>query len=77
MEGPTGLTMLKTLREDGFDVTLYERRSQVGGLWAYTENPAYTTALAGSVDPKGLGQVCDFWACQAEIADQKSNARKY
>lgn len=39
--------MLKTLREDGFAVTLYERRSHVGGLWAYTENPTYTTALAG------------------------------
>ncbi|KAB5542799.1 flavin-containing monooxygenase 9 [Coniochaeta sp. 2T2.1] len=44
--GPTGLTMMKTLREDGFAVTLYERRSHVGGLWAYSENPAYTTALA-------------------------------
>lgn len=43
--GPTGLSILKTLTEDGFQVTLYERRSQVGGLWAYTENPAWTTAL--------------------------------
>jgi dimethylaniline monooxygenase (N-oxide forming) len=37
--------MLKTLKEDGFSATLYERRSQVGGLWAYTENTAWTTAL--------------------------------
>ncbi|CAG9946890.1 unnamed protein product [Clonostachys rosea f. rosea IK726] len=43
--GPTGLAMLKTLKEDGFSATLYERRSQVGGLWAYTENTAWTTAL--------------------------------
>ncbi|KAK3942658.1 flavin-containing monooxygenase 9 [Diplogelasinospora grovesii] len=43
--GPSGLSMLKQLREDGFKVTLYERRNRVGGLWAYTENPAYTTAL--------------------------------
>ncbi|CAH0058478.1 unnamed protein product [Clonostachys solani] len=27
--GPTGLAMLKTLKEDGFSATLYERRSQV------------------------------------------------
>jgi cation diffusion facilitator CzcD-associated flavoprotein CzcO len=37
--------MLKTLREDGFDVTLYERRSQVGGIWAYTNDTSMTTVL--------------------------------
>ncbi|KAM7221859.1 dimethylaniline monooxygenase [Rhypophila decipiens] len=43
--GPQGLTMLKALREDGYNVTAYERRERVGGLWAWTENPSYTTAL--------------------------------
>lgn len=43
--GPTGLSMLKTLREDGFDATIFERRSQVGGLWSYTEDETMTTAL--------------------------------
>ena len=37
--------MLKTLRDDGFAVTLFERRSRVGGLWAYSEDPSHTTAL--------------------------------
>ncbi|KAK0616773.1 flavin monooxygenase-like protein [Immersiella caudata] len=37
--------MLKALREDGFAVTLYERRHRVGGLWAYSDNPTHTTAL--------------------------------
>ena len=37
--------MLKTLREDGFKVTCFERRKQVGGLWAYTKEPSMTTAL--------------------------------
>lgn len=37
--------MLKTLREDGFDATLFERRSRVGGLWSYTEDKSMTTAL--------------------------------
>ncbi|KAK3332308.1 flavin-containing monooxygenase 9 [Cercophora scortea] len=45
--GPSGLCMLKALRADGFCVTLYERRKNVGGLWAYSDNPAYTTALPG------------------------------
>ncbi|KAK3682287.1 flavin-containing monooxygenase 9 [Podospora appendiculata] len=43
--GPSGLCMHKTLRADGFCVTLYEWRKNVGGLWAYSDNPAYTTAL--------------------------------
>ena len=37
--------MLKTLRDDGFKATLYERRGQVGGLWAYSDDPLMTTAL--------------------------------
>lgn len=43
--GPTGLCMLKVLRDDGFHVTAFERRSRVAGLWSYSENPTYTTAL--------------------------------
>ncbi|KAJ4322058.1 hypothetical protein N0V94_002637, partial [Neodidymelliopsis sp. IMI 364377] len=43
--GTCGVSMLKTLREDGFKVTCFERRTQVGGLWAYTDDPTMTTAL--------------------------------
>ena len=46
--------MTKTLKEDGYDVTLYERRSKVGGLWAYSEDTAHTIALpsAFAFDPR-------------------------
>jgi cation diffusion facilitator CzcD-associated flavoprotein CzcO len=37
--------MLKTLREDGFVVTLFERRGKVGGLWSYTDDTSMTTAM--------------------------------
>ncbi|KAI1321100.1 putative dimethylaniline monooxygenase [Xylariaceae sp. FL0255] len=47
--GSSGLSMLKTLREDGFKATCYERRTQVGGLWAYTEDKAMTTALRSTM----------------------------
>ncbi|KAH6893116.1 dimethylaniline monooxygenase 2 [Thelonectria olida] len=47
--GPTGLSMLKTLREDGFDTTILERRSRVGGLWSYTEDESMTTALPSTI----------------------------
>ncbi|KAF0327426.1 dimethylaniline monooxygenase 2 [Colletotrichum asianum] len=43
--GSTGISMLKTLREDGFNATLFERRSRVGGLWSYTDDKSMTTAL--------------------------------
>lgn len=43
--GTCGVSMLKTLREDGFKVTCYERRQRVGGLWAYTDDPSMTSAL--------------------------------
>ena len=37
--------MLKQLRADGFVTTLFERRSRVGGLWAFSEDENHTTAL--------------------------------
>ncbi|RBR19234.1 uncharacterized protein FIESC28_05699 [Fusarium coffeatum] len=43
--GPAGLVALKNLREQGFDALIFERRPSVGGLWSYSENPEYTTAL--------------------------------
>jgi len=43
--GATGISMLKTLREDGFDAKLFERRGGVGGLWSYTDDKTMTTAL--------------------------------
>ncbi|KAG4256686.1 hypothetical protein FPRO03_03696 [Fusarium proliferatum] len=46
--GPTGISMLKQLLQDGFNATLFERRSSVGGLWAYDANNGWTTALAST-----------------------------
>ncbi|KAJ9416814.1 flavin-binding monooxygenase-like-domain-containing protein [Fusarium oxysporum] len=47
-ECPTGISMLKQLLQDGFSATLFERRSSVGGLWAYDANNGWTTALAST-----------------------------
>ena len=32
--GVAGLAVAKTLRQHGFDVTIYEARAQAGGVWA-------------------------------------------
>lgn len=42
--GPCGLVALKTLKEDGFDVILYERRDYVGGLWKYSTDDSISVA---------------------------------
>ncbi len=39
------MVALKELRELGFNVTLFERRSEVGGIWAWTDDRSMTTAL--------------------------------
>jgi dimethylaniline monooxygenase (N-oxide forming) len=43
--GPAGMAALKELRELGFDVTLFERRNDVGGIWTWTEDRSITSAL--------------------------------
>ncbi|RDW86006.1 hypothetical protein BP5796_04331 [Coleophoma crateriformis] len=45
LQGPAGMTALKELRELGFDVTLFERRNNVGGIWTWSEDHSITTAL--------------------------------
>jgi dimethylaniline monooxygenase (N-oxide forming) len=46
--GPLGLMAMKTLKEDGFDVTGYEARPYVGGLWKYFDD-AYISVLKGTI----------------------------
>jgi dimethylaniline monooxygenase (N-oxide forming) len=42
--GPLGLIATKILREDGFEVTAFESRPYVGGLWKYFEDEALSAA---------------------------------
>jgi heterodisulfide reductase subunit A-like polyferredoxin len=43
--GCAGMTALKEFRDLGFDVTVFEKRSDVGGVWTWTADPGSTTAL--------------------------------
>lgn len=36
--GPLGLLATKNLKEQGFDVTTFERRSYIGGIWQYSND---------------------------------------
>ncbi|KAI0149573.1 FAD/NAD(P)-binding domain-containing protein [Xylariaceae sp. FL1272] len=53
--GPAGLTAIKALREEGFDVQGFERRGCVGGVWSYSHNTSYT-----SIVPETIANVSKF-----------------
>jgi dimethylaniline monooxygenase (N-oxide forming) len=42
--GPLGLLSLKNLREDGFDVTAFEARPFIGGIWRYSDDERLSVA---------------------------------
>lgn len=44
-EGPAGMVALKESRDLGFDVTVFEKRNDVGGVWAWSKDEGATTAL--------------------------------
>jgi dimethylaniline monooxygenase (N-oxide forming) / hypotaurine monooxygenase len=46
--GPAGLAAMKCLQEEGFLVTAFERRSDVGGLWRFSENPNFTSVTSST-----------------------------
>ncbi|KAF3035337.1 hypothetical protein E8E12_006453 [Didymella heteroderae] len=43
--GPAGMVALKEFRDSGFDVTVFEKRGDVGGVWTWSEDAGSTTAL--------------------------------
>lgn len=40
-----GIVAVKNLREEGFDVTGFERSSYLGGLWRFTEDEETLSVL--------------------------------
>ncbi|PHH63149.1 hypothetical protein CDD81_6200 [Ophiocordyceps australis] len=47
--GPAGLAALKSLLEQGFAATGFDRRPNVGGLWAYASEPSWTSVTRDTV----------------------------
>jgi dimethylaniline monooxygenase (N-oxide forming) len=41
------MAAVKSLREEGFEVTAFERRSDVGGVWTFDESPNITSTTEG------------------------------
>lgn len=49
MIGPSGLSAIKTFREEGFDVTCFEKKRGAGGVWTDGADSRYTAALRRTV----------------------------
>lgn len=43
--GPAGVSALKSLLDEGFDVTAFERRPNVGGVWTQSEHPDHVSTI--------------------------------
>ncbi|KEY70133.1 hypothetical protein S7711_03369 [Stachybotrys chartarum IBT 7711] len=41
--GPAGLAAVKSLAEEGFDVTCFDNRDAAGGIWRFSEDPTVTS----------------------------------
>lgn len=62
--GPSGLVCAKVLLDDGFDVTLFDRQRDLGGIWSaetayanlHNQQAAGTIEFSDLLD--GEGKVC-------------------
>lgn len=60
--GLSGLAAGRRAIESGFQVTVYERMDQLGGLWYYTEDPDHVCVYDGILtnQPKEINELPDF-----------------
>lgn len=60
--GPSGITALKNLLDQGLEVLCYDFNSDVGGNWIYNENPSHSSVFETThiISSKTLSQYEDF-----------------
>ena len=60
--GPSGITALKNLLDQGLDAVAFDRNSEVGGNWIYTENESHSSVFETThiISSKTLSQYEDF-----------------
>lgn len=60
--GSSGLVCAKILLDDGFDVTLFERQEQLGGIWS----PQTAYVHLHSQQPGGTMEFSDLYSGQGK-----------
>jgi hypothetical protein len=60
--GPSGITALKNLVDQGLDVVAFDRNHEVGGNWIYSENESHSSVFDTThiISSKTLSQYEDF-----------------
>ena len=60
--GPSGITALKNLLDQGLDTVCYELNTQVGGNWIYNEHTGHSSVFETThiISSKTLSQYEDF-----------------
>ena len=60
--GPSGITALKNIMDQGLDVVCYDFNSDVGGNWIYNENIGHSSVFETThiISSKTLSQYEDF-----------------
>lgn len=60
--GPSGITALKNLRDEGIDAVAYDRNADVGGNWIYNESESHSSVFETThiISSKTLSQYEDF-----------------
>ncbi|MGY6743715.1 MAG: flavin-containing monooxygenase [Cecembia sp.] len=60
--GPSGITALKNLLDEGLEVVAFDRNHDVGGNWIYTEQESHSSVFETThiISSKTLSQYADF-----------------
>ncbi len=60
--GPSGITALKNLLDEGIDVVCYDRQQDVGGNWIFSEEEGHSSVFDTThiISSKTLSQYADF-----------------
>jgi hypothetical protein len=60
--GPSGITAIKNLQDQGLEVVCYDYNSEVGGNWIYSENESHSSVFETThiISSKTLSQYEDF-----------------
>ncbi len=60
--GPSGITALKNLRDEGIEAVAFDKNDQVGGNWIFSENESHSSVFETThiISSKTLSQYEDF-----------------
>ena len=68
--GPSGITALKNLTTNGFNVTCFEMNDQIGGNWVYKDKTGHSTAQSFTMVRCRFQNICKYTFCEMPDASR-------